>query len=458
MISTACQTTEAIEMVSVEDILQATQGKILCHAADSFSGVSIDSRKVQEGELFVALRGDRFDGHDFLPGALKKGSGALVHMRMQEPPPDKTLIFVENTLKALQDIARYMRLKKEIPVVAITGSNGKTTTKELIAEILGTQYRVIKNTGNLNNHIGLPLSLTALSEEDEIAVLEMGASASGEIRALCAIALPTHGVLTNISHAHIQGFKDIETIRRTKLELLETAGVAVVNADDHFMMEGLGMLDYKGRIMRYGVHNTADISATGISLHETGSSFMLHIGENLSLMVNPKISGMFNIYNLLAAAAVGSLFHIDPVNIQKAIDSFRGVPMRLELREIDGVKVISDMYNANPASVEGALRELARIKKGRLIAVLGDMLELGSYEEEAHRNVGRLMSELTVDIFIAVGHGMAMAASEFRGCMYAAQSAEEAGEILRNTWKDGDTVLIKGSRGMHMEKVLAGGS
>jgi UDP-N-acetylmuramoyl-tripeptide--D-alanyl-D-alanine ligase len=441
-------------MLTVEDILAATGGRVVFSNSHSFTGIAIDSRTIREGELFVALKGSRADGHDYVISALEKGSGALVSLEQITPVKDKTLIFVHDTLKALQDIARHMRLKRDIPVVAVTGSNGKTTTKELIASILSTQYRVLKNTGNLNNHIGLPVSLTGISDAVEVVVLEMGASGPGEIRALCDIANPNYGVLTNISPAHLEGFGDMETVRKTKLELLDYAGAAVVNADDAFMMDGIRDSGFQGLIVRYGISNPADISASSISLHERGSVFLLHLGTDDVIEVSPKVSGMFNIYNLLAAASVGKLFAVEPENIKKAIDSFAGVPMRLEFTDLDGMKIISDVYNANPASMEEAVKELVRIKKGRSIAVLGDMLELGSYGEDAHRRIGRLLAACKIDVFIAVGTLMGLAATEFQGDVYTLQTSVEAGRLLKTIWQQGDTVLIKGSRGMHMEKVL----
>jgi UDP-N-acetylmuramoyl-tripeptide--D-alanyl-D-alanine ligase len=441
-------------MMTVEDILTATGGRVISSNSHAFTGIAIDSRTIREGELFVALKGSRSDGHNFVGAALEKGNGALVSLEQIAPVKNKTIIFVHDTLKALQDIARHMRSKRDIPVVAVTGSNGKTTTKELIASILGTQYRVLKNTGNLNNHIGLPVSLTRISDADEVVVLEMGASNSGEIKALCDIADPDYGVLTNISPAHLEGFGDIETVRKTKLELLDYAGVAVVNADDAFMMEGIRESGFQGLIVRYGISNSADVSASNISLHEKGSVFLLHLGADEVFEVSPKVSGMFNIYNLLAAASVGKLFAVDPGNIKKAIDSFTGVPMRLEFKDLDGMKIISDVYNANPASMEEAVKELGRIKRGRAIAVLGDMLELGPYGDDAHRRIGRLLSSLKTDIFIAVGTLMGAAASEFQGDVYTLKTSEEAGRLLKKLWQRGDSILIKGSRGMHMEKVL----
>jgi UDP-N-acetylmuramoyl-tripeptide--D-alanyl-D-alanine ligase len=454
MIYVECPEKEDMGTLTTEDITAATGGYVLSGDARSFSGVSTDSRRTKDGELFIALKGERFDGHTFVDDALGKCTGAIVEHQNRELRRDRTIIYVKDTLKALQDIARYIRLKRDVPVIAVTGSNGKTTTKELIASILGSDYRVLQNEGNLNNHIGLPLSLTKMSEEDEIVVLEMGASAPGEIKSLCEIAQPTCGVITNIGHAHLEGFRDIGTTRTTKLELLDYADTAVVNADDLFLMEGVTGSGFRGQLIRYGIKNPADIFATDIQLLEKGSVFNLHFDEQ-QIRVNPQISGMFNVLNILAAASVGRLFNIGLEGIRQAVDSFGGVPMRLEYKALDGITVISDVYNANPASMEAAIAEIVRIRKGRVIAVLGDMLELGNYQEEAHRKIGRLMSEHSVDIFIAVGPLMSVAASEFHGVVHKVKSPEEAGRLLREIWQQGDTVLIKGSRGMHMEKVLA---
>lgn len=443
-------------MLRFEDIIEATGGKVICNNSHVFTGVSIDSRTIKEGEVFIALKGMRFDGHDFLREALLRGSGAIVNLPPAEPVKGKTIIYVKDTLKALQDIARSIRLRRDVSVVGITGSNGKTTTKELIASVLGTRYRVLKNTGNLNNHIGLPLTLTTMAEEDEVVVLEMGASARGDIKELCGVALPQYGVLTNIGPVHLEGFGDLETVRKTKLELLDYVSVAVVNADDPFLMEGIHSSSFTGRVIRYGIESTAEVFATDIKLTAKGSVFLLHITKGRAVEVHSKVSGRFNIYNLIAAASVGHLFDIYLMDIKKAIESFTAVTMRFEVKELNGLQVISDVYNANPVSMEEAIKELVRLKKERAIAVLGDMLELGSYAEEAHRRLGRLLSGLLIDIFIAVGPLMSLAASEFSGSVYTVPSAIEARECLKSICRKGDTVLVKGSRGMVMEKVLEG--
>ncbi len=443
--------------LTTEDIIKATGGRIVYKNGNShaFSGVSIDSRTARTGEIFIALKGARFDGHDFLYKALERASGALVNFPPGEPVKGKTIICVKNTLSALQEIAHYIRMKNRIPVVGITGTNGKTTTKELTASILGLKHKVLKNTGNLNNHIGLPLSLIKLSDDDGVAVLEMGASASGDIRELCSIAVPDYGVVTNVGPAHLEGFGSLEAVRKTKLELLETVQCIAVNADDTFLMAGLA--GYTGKIVTFGIKNKADVYARDISVEGTSASFTLCFDSGAEIEITLKIPGTFNIYNALAASAIGNIFNVNLADIKSGIESFRGVPMRLEIKELFGATVISDVYNANPASMEEAVKELVRLKKRRAIAVLGDMLELGAYAEEAHRKLGEWMSGLPIDVFIAAGNLMAVAESAFAKTgrqSFRASSSSDAGRILADICKEGDTVLVKGSRGMGMEKVF----
>ncbi len=439
---------------TTEDIIAATGGEILSSGPDSFAGVSIDSRTIRAGELFIALRGERFDGHEFLPDALRKGNGAIIHSGDARGVPGKTVVRVPDTLKALQDIARFHRARHAIAVVGVTGSNGKTTTKELIASILAARFRVLRNEGNLNNQIGLPLTLTKMEAGHEAVVLEMGASAPGDIRDLCRIAKPDYGVLTNIGRAHLEGFGDMETVRETKLELLETVQVAVANADDLFLMEGIRRAGFRRALVRYGNEATADVRAVDPRVSEDGLAFGIRFPDRRTIDVNARLAGLFNVSNILAAASVGYLFGVDPLLMKSAIELFAGVSRRMEIKEYRGMKVICDVYNANPSSMHAALVELARMRKGRAIAVLGDMLELGAYEEEAHRDIGRALSALAVDVLIAAGRRMASAVSEFNGTAYRCERAEEAGAILREVGREGDTVLIKGSRGMQMERVL----
>ncbi|HTR45623.1 MAG TPA: UDP-N-acetylmuramoyl-tripeptide--D-alanyl-D-alanine ligase [Thermodesulfovibrionales bacterium] len=449
--------------LSVHEILEATGGRLIHGNLDAvFSGLSTDSRIVRRGELFIPLKGDRFDGHDFLGDALRDGAGALVSAPPTEPAEGKVMILVENTLRALQDIARFIRTKSGITVIGVTGTNGKTTTKELIASILGISHRTLKSEGNLNNHIGLPLSLAKITPGDKFAVVEMGASMKGDIRELCQIAVPDLGVITNVGLGHLEGFGTIEGVRSTKLELFDAVKTIAVNADDSFLMEGVLEKEQgpeRPAVITFGLSEGAGVSARDIALEERRSVFTLCTERGGCSGTTLPVSGLFNIYNALAAASVCFALGIAPADIKEGIECFPGVPMRLEVKDFSGVTVISDVYNANPVSMEEAVRELVRLRRGRAIAVLGDMLELGGYAESAHRRLGRWMAETAVDVFIAVGPLMEMAAAEFsrgRGRTLTVSDSSEAGSALHAVCREGDTLLVKGSRGMLMEKVFDG--
>ncbi len=440
-------------LLLVDEIVKATGGKVLYANREEFTGLSIDSRATGDGELFVALKGERFDGHDFLGDALKKGAGAIVGREPERVFEGRTLVCVSDTLRALQDIARHMRSSMDVPVVGVTGTNGKTTTKELVASVLGQRHRVLKTSGNLNNHIGVPLCISRMQGDETAMVIEMGSNAEGDIRLLCDIARPDVGVVTNVGPAHLEGFGSLEMVRKTDLEILEYVKTVTVNADDIFLLEGVK--GFSGKIVTYGIGNKSDVSAEGIELSEKGTRFMIHFPDGRKLQVDLVIPGMVNVYNSLAAASVGFELGMNKEQIKCGLESFRGVPMRLEIKEVSGALVISDVYNANPASMEEAVKELIRLKRRRAIAVLGDMLELGSFSESAHRELIRELSPRGVDILIAVGGQMKRAASEFGGVGYEADDAQTAGSMLSRIIAEGDTVLIKGSRGMRMEMVLA---
>jgi UDP-N-acetylmuramoyl-tripeptide--D-alanyl-D-alanine ligase len=439
--------------VRLDDILKATGGKVLHGKQEEFSGVSIDSRTIMEGELFVALKGERFDGHSYLCQALERGGGALVTVPPVEPVEGRTIIHVINTLKALQDLAKYLRQKLGVPVFSVIGTNGKTTTKELLSSILGTRYKVLKTAGNLNNHIGVPLCISRMDGDEDVMVLEMGSNASGDIRQICETARPDYAVITNVGPAHLEGFGDLRTVRETDLEVLDYVKTFAVNADDSFLLDGIKA--FKGRLIKYGIENTADISARDIELNEKGSGFILCCPDGKETEVRLTLPGRFNISNALAAASIASAFGMRIEDIKKGLESFAGVPMRLEIREFAGMLLIIDAYNANPASMAAAIRELARIRRTRTIAVLGDMLELGRYAGESHQNLVTLLNELKIDLLIATGREMQKASAGFRGDCYTADDSFQAGAILSGICREGDTILLKGSRGMSMEKALA---
>ena len=440
--------------MTIDEIVQATGGRVLSGKQETFSGLSIDSRNIESGQLFVALRGERFDGHDFVRDALQNGSGAMVSVPPAEPGRQKTIIHVKNTLRALHDIARFLRLKRNIPVVSVTGTNGKTTTKELIASILSQKHRVLKTTGNFNNHIGLPLCVANMQGDEEFAVLEMGSNARGDIRELCGIVQPDLAVVTNVGQAHLEGFGSLEAVRDTDLEVLEQVKTVSVNSDDLFLMQG--MTGFEGRTITYGIDHAADFTAKDIRLARQGSTFTLCTPKNGEIEVSLKLSGRFNITNALAAASIACELGISIEEVKQGLEVFSGVPMRLELRTFSGALVINDVYNANPASMEEALKELVRLRKGRTLAVLGDMLELGTYSEDAHRSLVQKLNDLPIDLLIAVGPEMRKASAVFSGVCHQAADSDEARTLLLGMLHEGDTILIKGSRGLRMEKVLAG--
>ncbi len=450
--------------ITLEDIIKATGGKSLSKKSGTFNGVSIDSRSIAEDDIFFAIMGEKFDGHDFLENALSKSGGAVVHSEPGTIPEDKVIVRVNDTLTSLQDLALFLRKKQNVPVIAVTGSNGKTTTKEMIYEVLSRKFRTLKNEGNLNNHIGLPLSLLKMKTDDEIIVLEMGMNAQGEIRRLCEIALPSHGVITNIGSAHIGRLGSLEAIRTAKLEILQGLNVAVVNADDDYLMEGVKAVeDFRGQIITFSVNSDSDVIARDVRVTEKGSSFILEIRGHESIQVSLGVHGLFNVYNALAAAAVCFSLGVGIEEIKSALEEYKPFSMRFELIRTDGITIINDSYNANPSSMEESLKEALRISdEGRIVAVLGDMGELDAFSEIEHRAVGRIVSEMEIDVFIAVGEMMDLAADESRKRLgpnpeqevKSYNNIDEAGKDIANVLKEGDTVLIKGSRLMSMEKII----
>lgn len=449
--------------LTVEEVLKATCGELLCGEVERFSGVSIDSRTISEGELFFALRGEKFDGHDFLDSALIKGSGAVVDSRPVLLPEGRVVIMVKDTLRALQDLAHFYRKRSHAEVVAITGSNGKTTTKEMAYTILSRRFRVVRNEGNMNNHIGLPLSLLRVSPDDEVVVLELGMNAKGEIRRLCEIAIPGYGVITNIGSAHIGKLGGPEAIRDAKLELLNGLGTLIVNGDDEFLMDGVK--DFKGEVITFSIINDSTVMAKDITRTDRGSAFRLLWRGKKGVNVDLNVYGTFNIYNALAASAVSLSLGMDIEEVKDALEAYTAFPMRFETIKKKGLTIINDSYNANPSSMEEALKELMKIKGGkRAVALLGDMYELGEFSSGAHRDIGRLISKMAIDVFVAIGEMMSVAAEEAikradsssRPAVYKFRDVEEAKRYIMDILEPDDTILIKGSRVMGMERLVEG--
>jgi UDP-N-acetylmuramoyl-tripeptide--D-alanyl-D-alanine ligase len=423
-------------------------------------GYSIDSRSVRAGQLFFAVTGERLDGHDFVEQALKNGAIAAVVRRDQlsRYPRETRLLAVEDTLAALQTLATAVRKLWGKPLIAVTGSAGKTTTKEAIAHVLGARFRVLKSEGNFNNHFGLPLMLLKLEPEYDVAVIEMGMSHAGEIRALAKIAQPEIGVVTNVAPVHLEFFDSLAGIARAKYELVESLpanGVAVLNADDEYVSQ-FGR-DFKGKVVMYGTRATADVRAENIQAKGLeGSEFEVVIGSVRERGMLPLV-GEHNVLNALAAVAVGVERGLKPGEAVGALATLAPADKRGEVLQLGNITVINDCYNSNPKALGAMVDALAATAAKRRIVVAGEMLELGAAGEEMHRQAGQHIAEKGIDVLLGVrGQAQAMVEGARRAGTPAEYVAgpEEAGEWLAREARDGDVVLLKASRGVKLEKAL----
>ena len=431
--------------------------------AVGFTACAIDSRSLTGGELFVPLTGTRADGHAFIPAAFEAGAAGSLARRGWDAPPalaatGKPIVEVDDPLIALQTLGAHCRERADLPVVAVTGSNGKTTTKEMIAAILGTGRRVHRNVGNLNNHIGVPLTLTWLRPEHEVLVVEMGMSARGEIAALAALARPSVGVLTNAGPAHLEQLGSLEAVALAKSELAEAlppSGLLVLNADDPLLWPMNRNRPVRKR--SYGLDNPeADLRPTRLDQIATGGTrFSLPGGPDVTL----ELLGRHNVRNALAALLVGDEFGVPRAAAAGALAAMEAPKHRLELRQAAGIAVLDDAYNANPSSMAEALALLGSIEtKGVRRAVLGDMLELGETAEALHEETGR---RVPADAWLYAAGSFAAALG--RGALAAGVPAarvrrfadvSEMAAAVKADAKPGDLVLVKASRGMRLERVV----
>ena len=458
----------------IEEVLRATGGKLLQGEENAFfQGISTDSRTVGEGKLFIALQGPHFDGHHFALEALEKKAGGVLidedkagDIRWNGYRP-KAVITVKDTLRALGDLARERRRRYRTPVVALTGSNGKTTTKEMISACLETTFPILKTKENLNNLIGLPLTLLNLTEKERVVILEMGMSVAGEIRRLTEIAEPDVGLITNIQKVHLEGMGSLERVKEEKGELfrrMRRDGTILVNQNDPYVIDLAS--EFSGQKITFGVEKSADVMAKEIRLRGAeGTSFNL-ILEGEEMEVNLPLLGRHFVPNALSAIAVASLFGIEVEKVKEVLERFQPFPMRMEVIHLKGGKtLINDTYNANPRSMELALETLAEMKgkgRGRAIAVLGDMLELGDFTEEAHQQLAEKIKELSIDFLLAMGEKAPLVVeSAIRHGFEpkrtrVVESHSEAISILKEVVQEGDWILVKGSRRMTMEKIVEG--
>ncbi len=407
--------------------------------------ICTDSRKITPGCLFVALRGERFDGHAFLQQALNQGAAVVMgEIPFEEGP----YLRVADTSQALLDLAAGYRSQFSIPVVAITGSVGKTTTKEMVAAVLSQTYCCLKTEGNFNNEIGVPLTLFRLEDCHEVAVVEMGMNHFGELSRLTRAARPNVVIINNIGMSHIENLGSREGILKAKLEILECLqkdGVALFNGDDDY----LNQANPEKKVIRYGCGENCQIRGEEIQMEQQLFSFAC---KELPARVTIPVPGRHNISNALAAVGAGLLLDVPPELIQKGIEESQSVGMRMRTEKKDGITVILDCYNANPDSMRAGISVLKESDGIRKIALLGDMLELGDYSEQAHFEIGQFASGL--DGVFTVGK-----ASEqiYKGAEVPSkqhfETNEELCRFLRSYLCEGDTVLIKGSRGMKMEEI-----
>ena len=478
-----------MEKISVNEILGAVGGQLLGNidAENTFIiNVQTDSRRAAAGDLFIAIIGERMDGHRFVPGAMEAGAeGCLVSKAPEKVPEGKFCVLVPDTIKAMGDLAAYYLRKLGIPVVAITGSVGKTTTKDMVASVLSTKYRTRKTAGNLNNHLGLPMTAFRLTAEDEIAVLEMGMNHLGEIDYLVRIAQPDVAVITNVGDAHIGNLGSRENILRAKCEIfhgLKKGGTAVLNGDDALLTT---LRPGAARVSDAVAGETdgapfaemyAGIDAGGFTFHWAGESEgcdyrAVNIEDTLpdevrcvaqtpsgSFAVEIPSLGRHMIYPAMTAAAVGQYFGLTGEEIAKGISEFESTHMRMDVEKCDnGIILYNDTYNANPQSMEAALGILANSTAERKVAVVGDMLELEPYSEKLHRQVGEFAAEQPIDILVTVGTRagwLAEAALEHdmedvRPCT----DKEEAKKVLAELVKPDTAFLFKASRGMALEEL-----
>jgi UDP-N-acetylmuramoyl-tripeptide--D-alanyl-D-alanine ligase len=423
-------------------------------------GYSIDSRTILPGELFFAVKGERMDGHDYVEQALGKGAVAAVVRKDQlaRYPVKTRLLAVDDTLAALQTLATAVRRLWGKPLVGVTGSTGKTTTKEAIAHVLSARFRVLKSEGNFNNHFGLPLMLLKVEPEHDVAVIEMGMSHRGEIAALAKIAQPEIGVITNVAPVHLEFFNSVADIARAKYELiaaLPAGGTAILNADDEYVSQ-FGR-DFHGKAIFYGLRVTADVRAEHIEPRgEAGSAFDVVAGSCRENAVLPLV-GAHNVYNALAAVAVGLERGLSPSEAVGALASLAPADKRGQVVKLGNITVINDCYNCNPTALQAMVDTLASMPAKRRIVVAGAMLELGPTGDDLHRGAGRHMATKKIDILLGVSGAAQHMVEAAKGAGMRAEfvaTPEEAGEWLARETRDGDMVLMKASRGVKLEKAL----
>ena len=447
--------------LTVEDILKVTKGELIIgNEKLECENFSRDTRNIQKGDTYVAIKGEKFDGNIFWKDAFKSGVDCVIVQDIEfsneelKEFDNKTIIKVADTMQALYEIASYKRKINNIPVVAITGSVGKTSTKDMVASVVSQKYKTLKTIGNNNNNIGLPFTILRLKDE-EIMILEMGMNHFGEIHLLSKIAKPNICVITNIGTSHIGNLGSKENILKAKLEILDGADnpTIIINNDDELLHKWY--LENKNirKIITYGIENKSDIMARNVVLGQEKSIYKCNI-DGKEMDVEVPIAGRHFVLNSLCATTVGITLNIDSRKIINGIKNVELTKKRMDIKEINGIKVINDAYNASPEAMKASLNYLSSFKDNRKIAVLGDMFELGEYAEKLHRLVGEEVYKNNIDILVCAGENAKLIADEAlengmkKENIYYFEDKDEILEVLKNIVKTGDIVLFKASNGM----------
>lgn len=451
-------------MIDAKLIVSATNAEYTGENIE-FTGLTTDSRAVKVGELFVAFSGETFDGHNYCAKAVELGAtGVLVSKDVEGLPEDVAVFKVPNTLKAFQEIARaYRRSFADLKVFAITGSNGKTSTKDLLAACLGAKYNVVKTQGNFNNEIGLPKTLLNITADTDIAVVEMGMRGLGQIAELCEIAEPDSGLISNVGETHMELLGSMENIGKAKGEIVENLpanGFAVLNGDNEYVVAAAGKT--KAKVVFFGLSEACDYRGSDIVTTGLGTTFTCtEKATGKAVQVKLQLIGEHNVYNALSAIAGAACYGVTLEESVKALATARLTGSRQEIIYIGDITFINDAYNASPASMEAALKTLAEAKKAaknaRTIAVLADMLELGAISEDGHRRVGKWAVENGTDFILTYGDEAAYIADEAKklgGNVQHCADRHEAANVLRTIANAGDIILLKGSHSMQVDKML----
>ena len=455
--------------MKIKELLEETKGKLIKgNLEDQVENFCRDTRIIKPGDTYIGIKGENFDGNTLWKEAFKNGATTVILQGINfenenlEQYEDKNIILVEDTLKALADIATYKRnlYGKDFPVVGVTGSVGKTSTKDIIANVVSQKYKTLKTQGNNNNDIGLPFTIFNLKDH-ESAVIEMGMNHFGEISKLTKIAKPTISVITNIGTSHIGNLGSRENILKAKLEILEGMDkkILVIN-NDNDLLHDLYSKNNDIEIYTYGIENKSDVMAENIVLNENDSEFICNLkGEKFK--VNVPVGGVHFVYNALCAATVGKLLGLSIEQIKKGIGTFELTKKRMDITELDnGVTIINDSYNASFESMQASLKYLSGLKNNRKIAVLGDMFELGEFSKELHEKVGKEVVNNNIDILICCGKNAKYIVETAKkegmntNDIFYFEDKDELEKMIKQIWKKGDAILFKASNGMKFFEIV----